>query len=88
MERLFLKWLQSHIGVSEEVVLGPTDDAALVDFESGEHAVLSTDMLMDGVDFVCSDHGAAAQKQQGPKYSRHGMLTDGSVAAGPGILTW
>lgn len=59
MERLFLKWLQSHIGVSEEVVLGPTDDAALVDFESGEHAVLSTDMLMDGVDFVCSDHDLA-----------------------------
>ena len=59
MERLFLKWLQSQIGASEEVVLGPTDDAALVDFESGEHAVLSTDMLMDGVDFVCSDHDLA-----------------------------
>ena len=55
VERLFEMVAIPHWSIRRSC-FDPTDDAALVDFESGEHAVLSTDMLMDGVDFVRSDH--------------------------------
>lgn len=54
MERVFLDWLRSQISASEAVVLGPSDDCAIVNVSSGCQQVLTTDMLMDGVDFVCS----------------------------------
>ena len=56
MEREFLNWLRTQMSGSEAVVLGPSDDCAIVNVSPGCQQVLTTDMLMDGVDFVCDQH--------------------------------
>jgi thiamine-monophosphate kinase len=59
VERVFIDWLRSQVTSSESVVLGPADDCAIVDVNPGRQEVLTTDMLMDGVDFICSQQDLA-----------------------------
>lgn len=54
MESEFVAWLRRRVSPHPQVPLGIGDDAALVSLASGK-CVVTSDMLMDGVDFVLSD---------------------------------
>jgi thiamine-monophosphate kinase len=60
MELEFLRWLRERIPSSPQVALGIGDDAALLNQTAGKQTVVTTDMLMDGVDFRLAECGARA----------------------------
>ncbi|QDU26380.1 Thiamine-monophosphate kinase [Anatilimnocola aggregata] len=60
MELNFLRWLQEQMPNSAKIPLGIGDDAALLAQQTGQQTVVTTDMLMDGTDFVLSECGAFA----------------------------
>ena len=51
MELSFVRWLRERAAGHHQVPLGIGDDAALVSVSPGHESVVTTDMLMDGVDF-------------------------------------
>jgi thiamine-monophosphate kinase len=56
MELEFIRWLRDRLTQHQLVVLGPGDDAAILRATPGTEQVVSTDMLMDGVDFISGEH--------------------------------
>lgn len=54
MEREFIDWLRQRIPRSRSIPLGIGDDAAVLQLIAGDRIVVTTDMLMDGVDFDVS----------------------------------
>ena len=58
MESEFLSWLRQRLAVSPFAPLGLSDDAALLCWRNEDRCVVTTDMLMDGVDFRVADCGA------------------------------
>jgi thiamine-monophosphate kinase len=53
MERELIRWLRERLPQRENVLIGPGDDAAVL--RASGNVVVTTDMLMDGVDFVLKD---------------------------------
>lgn len=51
MELEFVRWLRSRLPPHRLLEVGPGDDAALVALDGRTDCVVTTDMLMDGVDF-------------------------------------
>jgi thiamine-monophosphate kinase len=64
MESEFLGWLQQRLRTSPRAPLGLRDDAAWLRLGAAGGCVLTTDMLMDGVDFqlACTDARRAGRK--------------------------
>ena len=60
MELEFLRWLRERIPPAANIPLGIGDDAALLAQQTGKQTVVTTDMLMDGTDFILSECGPAA----------------------------
>lgn len=56
MERELLAWLRDRLPPHPRVPLGFGDDAALLEPRAGWRTVVTTDMLMDGVDFRIGEH--------------------------------
>lgn len=56
MEHEFLAWLRDRLPPHPRVPLGFGDDAAILGARPGWRTVVTTDMLMDGVDFVVQEH--------------------------------
>lgn len=50
-ERNFIAWLRERLPQHSRLLVGPGDDAAIVDLAGRSDTVVTTDMLMDGVDF-------------------------------------
>jgi thiamine-monophosphate kinase len=59
METEFIHWLRERVPPHERVPLGIGDDAAVLDLPPGKQWVVTTDMIMDGVDFVLGKHDPA-----------------------------
>jgi thiamine-monophosphate kinase len=59
METQFIQWLRSQVPQHPRIPLGIGDDAAVLDLASGRQWVVTTDMLMDGVDFHVGQHDPA-----------------------------
>jgi thiamine-monophosphate kinase len=53
MERDLIRYLRERLPQRENVLVGPGDDAAVL--RMGGNTVVTTDMLMDGVDFILSE---------------------------------
>lgn len=51
MENDFVRWLRSQLPTAARLLVGPGDDAAVLRVEPPAEVVVTTDMLMDGVDF-------------------------------------
>ena len=51
MENEFIRELRQKIPPHPQMLLGPGDDAAVLRVSVGKNLVVTTDMLMDGVDF-------------------------------------
>src|SRR4051812_42010836 len=51
MELEFIRWLREHVPPDPRAKLGLRDDAALISFAGGAEAVVTTDLMTDGVDF-------------------------------------
>lgn len=60
MEIPFLHWLRDKIPAAPQIPLGIGDDAALLAQHTGHQTVVTTDLLMDGVDFILKDCGPFA----------------------------
>lgn len=60
MELPFLRWLQTQMPTSAKIPLGIGDDAALLAQHTGQQTVVTTDMLMDGTDFLLHECGPLA----------------------------
>jgi thiamine-monophosphate kinase len=60
MEPLIVQWLRDRYPVSNRLRLGIGDDAAILDLTDAPRAVVTTDMLMDGIDFELDRCGPAA----------------------------
>jgi thiamine-monophosphate kinase len=58
MERDLVRWLTQRVPSHPRLLVGLGDDAAIVQFPDESHLVVTTDMLMDGVDFELSQHDA------------------------------
>jgi thiamine-monophosphate kinase len=58
MERDFLRRLLPRLPRHPRLLLGPGDDAALLALAKDNACIVTTDMLMDGVDFQLSQHDA------------------------------
>jgi thiamine-monophosphate kinase len=52
MERDLVRWFCERIPAHPRLLIGPGDDAALVRMTAGTNLVATSDLLMDGVDFV------------------------------------
>lgn len=63
MELDFLRWLREHVPQSPHIALGIGDDAALLNQRTGKQTVVTTDMLMDGVDFIAAQGVSPKQLQ-------------------------
>ena len=59
METAFIQWLRAQVPADPRVPLGIGDDAAVLDLPPGRQWVVTTDMVMDGVDFVLGQHAPA-----------------------------
>lgn len=51
METEFIAWLRDRLPAHRRLLVGPGDDAAVVDLAGRRDVVVTTDMLTDGVDF-------------------------------------
>jgi thiamine-monophosphate kinase len=56
MELEFIRWLREHIPHDPRAKLGLRDDAALISLAGSSDAVVTTDLLTDGVDFQVGEH--------------------------------
>lgn len=59
MEPLIVSWLRDRYPLSDRLCVGIGDDAAILDLTDAPRAVITTDMLMDGIDFEvdrCGPH--------------------------------
>jgi thiamine-monophosphate kinase len=56
MELEFIQWLRAHVPTDRRAKLGLSDDAALLSIPNGREAVVTTDLLTDGVDFELGKH--------------------------------
>lgn len=59
MELEFIQWLRAHVPPDPRAKLGLSDDAALLSMPAGREAVVTTDLLTDGVDFELGKHSLA-----------------------------
>ena len=55
MERDLIQWLRDRLEQRENVLVGPGDDAAVLRVDG--NLVVTTDMLMEGVDFILDEAG-------------------------------
>jgi thiamine-monophosphate kinase len=53
----YIQWLRRRTPANPHVLVGPGDDAAVLDWRSGHPCLVTTDMLMDGVDFHLAEAG-------------------------------
>ena len=53
MESDLIRWLRTRLPQRDNVLVGPGDDAAVL--RTGENIIVTTDMLMEGVDFLLSE---------------------------------
>src|SRR5206468_7227645 len=51
-ELAFIDWLRRRTPTRGRVLIGPGDDAALVDWSSGANYIVTTDMLLEGSCFI------------------------------------
>jgi thiamine-monophosphate kinase len=58
MERDFVRWLCTRLPQHSRLSMGIGDDAAILRLSAGANLVATTDMLMDGVDFMLPQHDA------------------------------
>jgi thiamine-monophosphate kinase len=56
-EFAFIDWLRRRTPADARVVLGPGDDAAAVSWPVGVPCLVTTDLLMEGTDFVLAEAG-------------------------------
>ena len=56
MELELIHYLRERLPRNKYVAVGPGDDAAVLDATPGMQTVVTTDMLMDGVDFKLAEH--------------------------------
>jgi thiamine-monophosphate kinase len=56
MELELIHYLRERLPRNKYVAVGPGDDAAVLDATPGMQTVVTTDMLMDGVDFKLDEH--------------------------------
>ena len=59
MENDLLRWFRETLPGHQQLVVGPGDDAAVIQLAEGKQLVATTDMLMDGVDFRLGEHDPA-----------------------------
>lgn len=59
MEQSFLAWLRGRVRELPSVAVGIGDDAAVIDVPVGKQLIATTDTIIDGVDFVVSQHSLA-----------------------------
>ena len=56
-ELAFIDWLRRRTPTARRVLIGPGDDAALLDWSPGAGLIATTDMLLDGSCFVLAEAG-------------------------------
>ena len=59
MENDLLRWFRETLPGHKQLVVGPGDDAAVIQLAERMQLVATTDMLMDGVDFRIGEHEPA-----------------------------
>ena len=64
-EFAFIDWLRRRTPAAGRVLIGPGDDAALLDWSGGAGCIATTDMLLEGSCFRAGGGGAAARRPQG-----------------------
>src|SRR5262245_43153130 len=54
-EIAYIDWLRRQTPPAQRVMIGPGDDCAAIDWSHGRPCVITTDMLMEGVDFILAE---------------------------------
>src|SRR5438034_1692119 len=84
----YINWLRRQIGPAPRVLIGPGDDAAALDWAAGRPLLVTTDVLMDGTDFILSDVGPrrAGRKAMAANLSDIAAMAGRPVAAVVGVV--
>ena len=57
-EFAFIDWLRRRTPTAGRTLIGPGDDAALLDWANGANCIVTTDMLLEGSCFILAEAGA------------------------------
>src|SRR5262249_35857851 len=84
----YIAWLRRQAPAAGRVKVGPGDDAAVLDWATGKSLLVTTDVLMDGTDFVLSEVGArrAGRKVKAADLSDIATMGGRPVAAVAGVV--
>jgi thiamine-monophosphate kinase len=84
----YIAWLRRQTSAAGKVRIGPGDDAAVLDWAAGKPLLVTTDVLMDGTDFVLSEVGArrAGRKAMAANLSDIAAMAGRPVAAVVGVV--
>ena len=65
MEREFIRWIRTQLPPDPRLLLGAGDDAAVLELAQQAGCVVTSDLLMDQVDFLvdCQDHRPVAKNE-------------------------
>src|SRR5438034_11670629 len=77
----YINWLRRQIGPAPRVLIGPGDDAAALDWAAGRPLLVTTDMLMDGTDFILAEVGP---RRAGRKAMAANLSDIAAMAGAPG----
>jgi thiamine-monophosphate kinase len=84
----YIRWLRQQTPAAVKVHLGPGDDAAVLDWAAGKSLLVTTDVLMDGTDFILSEVGArrAGRKAMAANLSDIAAMAGRPAAAVVGVV--
>ncbi len=84
----YIAWLRRQTPAAARVRIGPGDDAAVLDWAGGKALLVTTDVLMDGVDFILSEVGPrrAGRKAMAANLSDIAAMAGRPVAAVAGVV--
>jgi len=52
MEKQILRWLREYLPATPATLIGPGDDAALLDWSDSDQCLIATDTIVEGLDFL------------------------------------
>jgi thiamine-monophosphate kinase len=87
-EFAYIRWLRQRTPAGGRVLTGPGDDCAVLDWSKGGACLVTTDILMDGCDFLLSEVGPrqAGRKAMAANLSDIAAMAGKPIAAVVGVV--
>jgi thiamine-monophosphate kinase len=80
METKILQWLREYLPTTSATLIGPGDDAALLDWSDSDHCLVATDTIVEGLDFVTGQSSLAAVGRKALAINLSDLAAMGAIA--------